>query len=200
MSIRGFMREPRILITGRPGIGKTTVVERALAALAPVVAEGFITKEMRDSSGARFGFEIVSLDGRSALLAQIGLRSPHRVGRYGVSLEAIESVAVPTITSAIQHADLIVMDEIGKMELLSAHFRAAVLRALRAHKPVLATISSRPHPFTDMLKQREDITLVEVTKSTRDHLPGQICAWLSGKEHGLYRPESNGLTWNKSQP
>jgi len=175
------MREGHILLTGRPGIGKTTVVERVLAALTSVEAGGFITREFRGPSSQRLGFEMDTLDGRRAVLAEVGLRSPYRVGKYGVNVEAIEAVGVPAIEGAIRHAGLIVIDEIGKMELLSSQFRAAVLDALCAPKPVLATIPSRPHPFTDMLKQRPDATLIEVTQSTRDRLPADICARLAGE-------------------
>ncbi len=177
------MSKQHILLTGRPGIGKTTVVERVLALMPDIQADGFITKEFRGPSGQRVGFELLGLDGQRAILAKVGLSSPHRVGRYGVSVKAIETVGVPAIQRAIQHADLIVIDEIGKMELFSNQFRAAVLDALRGPKPVLATIASRPHPFADRLKQMPGVALIEVTKGTRDELPKRIRAMLS-KEAG----------------
>lgn len=174
------MMRQRILLTGRPGIGKTTVIERVIAASAALRSGGFITREFRGPAGKRLGFEILTLDGRHATLAQVGLPSPYRVGKYGVSVQAVDSIAVPAIRSAIAQADLIVIDEIGKMELFSSAFRAAVLEAMDAPKSVLATIASRPHPFTDRVKAMQGVTLIEVTRNVRDTLPERISAMLLG--------------------
>ncbi len=105
------------LLTGPPGIGKTTVVERILARLK-VDAGGFLTREMREG-GRRTGFEIVTLDGKRGILATVKGRSRYRVGRYRVNVEELERVALPALERARRDCELMVIDEIGTMELFS---------------------------------------------------------------------------------
>jgi nucleoside-triphosphatase THEP1 len=86
----------KILLTGRPGSGKTTVIEWALAAMPKVQAGGFFTCEIRDAQGTRLGFEIVTLDGQETTLAHVRIRSAQRVGKYGVSPPSSTPSAMPT--------------------------------------------------------------------------------------------------------
>jgi len=172
-----------ILLTGLPGSGKTTVVERTLELLPDLNPGGFTTREIRDPTGARLGFEIRTLDGQSATLAHVRMRSsPQRVGKYGVDIRALEQTGVAEICRAVQDADFVVVDEIGKMELLSPAFREAIHAAIRSPKPVLATIMLRSHPFADALKQMPGAEMRLVTPQSRDALP----AWAADRiRHAL---------------
>jgi nucleoside-triphosphatase len=165
-----------VLVTGRPGCGKTTLIRRAVAELA-VPAAGFYTDEIR-SAGRREGFALVTLDGRRATLASVQTRSPHRVSRYGVDVRALESVGVSALEEATAGAKLLVVDEIGKMELFSPRFREAVLRALDAGGPVLASIMLSRHPFADALKERDDVRIIHLTPENRDRALGEVVAAL----------------------
>jgi nucleoside-triphosphatase len=167
---------PTVLVTGPPGCGKTTLMRRAVAELG-VPAAGFYTEEIR-SAGRREGFALVTLDGRRATLASVRIRSPHRVSRYGVDVQALESVGLPALEEATAGAKLLVVDEIGKMELFSPRFREAVLRALDAGGPVLASIMLSSHPFADALKARDDIRLIRLTPETRERVLGEVVAAL----------------------
>jgi nucleoside-triphosphatase len=169
----------KILLTGRPGTGKTTVVERTLALLNWPGATGFITRELR-RGGARQGFEAVSLDGETCVLAHRDLPGPHRVGRYGVDVDAFERVAVASIDPT-EHPDasLLVIDEIGKMECFSLRFCEAVRRALESAVPVLGTIAQLGGGFAGDIRSRQDITLVTVTAKSRDGLPSEVADQLA---------------------
>jgi len=159
---------PAILLTGRPGCGKTTLIRDIVRALG-VMAGGFYTEEVR-AGGRRLGFDLVTLDGGRATLASVHSRSPLRVSKYGVEREALDGLGASAIRSAIAEASLIVVDEIGKMELHSQGFREAVLAALDSGKPVLGAIMLGPHPFADALKARRDVEVLTVTEENRSQL------------------------------
>ncbi|UCD57140.1 MAG: NTPase [Candidatus Hydrogenedentota bacterium] len=162
----------KILLTGVPGVGKTTIV-REVARLLGQSAGGFYTEELRQG-GERVGFNIVTLDGRRAVLSHKEHKSRHRVGKYGVDTEAIESVAASAIENAIARDRTIIIDEIGKMELFSRKFRESVMRAFDSPSPVLAVIMLRPNPFADSIKRRPGVRTFEAKQSNRDSLPSQI--------------------------
>lgn len=164
-----------ILLTGRPGVGKTTVIRRVVEHLEGWKACGFYTRELRQG-GRRMGFQVVTLDGREGRLAEVGLGSPHRVGRYGVDLESFERMALPVLT--IPQADLIVIDEIGKMECFSHAFQQAVQRALDGPVPVVGTIGRGGPPFMHSVRRRGDVQLTEVTRANRAELPAQLAQML----------------------
>lgn len=180
-----------LLLTGPPGCGKTTVLQQALDLLRAGGWShfGFWTPELR-REGARYGFEIRLASGEASLLASVDTLGPARVGRYGVRPEVMADLVVPEIQRGVAAAEagaraVIVMDEIGKMELLSQPFREAVLQALDSPARVLATVMLRPHPFADALKARPDAFLLPVTRTNRDHLPRRVCELIAGPEAEL---------------
>jgi len=107
----------RLLLTGSPGIGKTTVIHAVLRRLEEVKCAGFYTEEKRHA-GQRVGFKIITLDGQEGTLASIGRKEP-TVGRYSIHVAEFERLVLPHLDLEITPADLYVIDEIGKMELLS---------------------------------------------------------------------------------
>ncbi len=165
------------LLTGHPGCGKTTLIRNVIERL-PFPAGGFYTLEIRPS-GVRQGFEIVTLDGRRGTLAHTSTQSPVKVGKYGVDLSALEGLAIAAIHQAIHAGALVVIDEIGPMEIASPRFCQAVLAALESPPPVLGTIVQRSLPFSDKIKRRPGVSLVDVTPANRDHLPDRLLADLN---------------------
>jgi len=166
---------PKVLLTGLPGIGKTTIIQRFLE-LTGAEAGGFFTEEIRQR-GQRFGFSLNLLSGHRYVLASVEIRSRFRVGKYGVDLQTFETYALPAIGEAIAARKLVVVDEIGKMEMLSQPFRQLIRIALdsKSLSPrILGTILSRPHPFADEIRRRPDVRIVEVTKENRDRLPAEL--------------------------
>jgi nucleoside-triphosphatase len=170
--MRVFGMSQRVLLTGRPGSGKTTLIKRVLNEL-PQRFGGFYTEEIRDH-GARVGFKVVALEGGDAVFAHVDFTTPERVGKYGLDLSALEAVGVKAIREAVQAHRPIVIDEIGPMEIRSVGFREAVNDALDSELPVLATIFSRSLPFTDGIKSRPDVVLIEVSPNNRDRLVSQL--------------------------
>lgn len=171
-----------LLLTGRPGIGKTTVI-REVARRLGARAGGFYTEEIR-TAGKRTGFRLVGLpEGRAtaALLASVNERGRYRVGRYSVHLDNLERVGVAAIRQAVHDAavSVVVIDEIGRMELYSAAFRQAVLQALNSRKPLVATIMAGRDEWVDAIRARAGVAQVRVTAENRQSLPEQVLAWLA---------------------
>jgi len=161
-------RRKNLFVTGHPGIGKTTLIERVLGALA-IDAGGFYTRELLDG-GRRVGFSITGLHGDSGVLAHVDYEGSFRVGKYGVNCADLERVGVRAIDEALEHSKLIVMDEIGRMELCSEAFQEAVGRALSSPTPVLGTIQDRANAFLDSVRARPDVEVVRVNTGNRECL------------------------------
>jgi nucleoside-triphosphatase len=149
-----------VLITGKPGCGKTTLIKKMLPHFYG--ASGFFTEEIRER-GVRVGFSIHTLDGFHGILAHKDSSSPIKVGRYGVNLIDIEE--------SCRHVGrgTVIIDEIGKMELHSATFRKIIIEKLE-EQTLCATIMEAPHPFCDMVKSRKDVTLYRLTLETREEI------------------------------
>jgi len=167
-----------LLLTGHPGCGKTTVIRKVIDVLGER-AGGFYTEEIF-GPGGRKGFRLITLAGEEAVLSHKDLRGPKvpRVGRYGVDMKVLETVGVAALRAALQAGQIVVVDEIGKMELLSPAFRDTVLRAIMGPSLVLGTIIYKPHPHADLFKMLAQVTLWEVNQRTRDELPRKVRAWL----------------------
>ncbi len=162
----------KVLLTGRPGCGKTTLIKRVVSNLARR-AGGFYTEEIREGR-TRAGFKIVTLDGEEAVFAHVDLKTPEHVGKYGLDLSALERIGVGAVHQALQARRLVVIDEIGPMEIRSLIFRDAVNEALDSEVPLLATIFARPLPFTEAIKSRPDVTLIEVRRDKRERLVSEL--------------------------
>lgn len=118
------------------------------------------------------------------MLAHVDLKEGPRVGRYVVDLEAFESIGVKAVLRAITAADLLVVDEIGKMELLSPAFRKAIREAFDSDIGIIATIMERSDPFCDSLKSRPDVELLHIDAETRDEVSSSLIEtvreWMTG--------------------
>ena len=166
-----------LLLTGKPGTGKTALIKEALAR-TKVKAGGFYTEEIR-TGGIRQGFRIVTLDGQEAILAHVNISSPYQVSKYGVDTDSLNRVGVSALRRAVKESDLVVIDEIGKMELLSPQFREAVTQAINSGKKVLGTIMLNPHPFADEIKRHPEVETLLVTRDNRTEVMRKILNWLT---------------------
>lgn len=156
-----------ILLTGEPGYGKSTLIERIVLRLDRPTT-GFFTREMRES-GRRVGFSITTLDGKRGLLAHVDIPGRYRVGRYGVNLPDLDQIAVPSMLPQAETV-VVVIDEVGKMECLSPVFRQTLMRTLDSPNTVIGSISRKGNAFIEAVKKRTDVHLVTVTETNRDTL------------------------------
>jgi nucleoside-triphosphatase len=168
-------RPPRVLLTGRPGSGKTTVIRRAVELIGSGRCRGFFTEEVREG-GRRIGFNVVTLDGQCGPLARVGAPGP-RVSRYGVDLRSFERLGVEPLEGELtERAGVLVVDEIGKMELFSDRFVGVLKRIFDpgAGWAILGTVMLGRHPKVDWLRRQSDIRFIEVTAANRDGLATEL--------------------------
>lgn len=169
-----------ILLTGRPGIGKTSIIKEVIDSLR-LDAGGFYTREMREG-GVRKGFEIITLSGKRGILAHVDCRSSYRVSKYGVNVKDLEEIAAPALEDALKNKECIIIDEIGRMELYSPKFCSLVKKALDSEKKVLGTMQARHNEFLDSIRGREDTKIIEVTFENRKRIIEEIKEILKWKE------------------
>ena len=169
------LRPLRVLLEGPPKIGKTTVASRLVRPLEEhgIPVGGFLTHEQR-RHGRRVGFVVHDLAGPEAVLAHEDFRTDARVGRFGVDVPAFERVALPALRQAQESGGVVVIDELGRMELASTAFVAAMHDVLGGPLAVVATVHVRSHPVTDALKERADARRLIVTEANRDALPHRL--------------------------
>ena len=163
-------------MTGRPGTGKTSLIKQALAEFSNR-AGGFYTEEIR-SQGVRKGFRLVTLEGQQAIFAHVDIQSRHRVAKYGVDTQSLDQVGVSALRQAAERCHLVIIDEIGKMELFSASFRETVLKIINSGKRLLGTIMLSSSPWTDAIKHRPEVNLVEVTRVNHRQILEDLRHWL----------------------
>jgi nucleoside-triphosphatase len=168
-----------LLITGLPGVGKTTLIRKVSEALKDFHPVGFYTEEIREE-GERKGFELISLEGKRGLLSQKHIESPYKVGQYRVDIKSFESF-LDSISFINPVTHLMIIDEIGKMECFSNRFKRLVREVLDSEKRIIATVASKGSGLITEVKQRQDVKLFEITPSNRDVLVSEILKEINPK-------------------
>ncbi|MDW8033917.1 MAG: NTPase [Nitrososphaerota archaeon] len=168
----------KILITGRPGIGKTTVVSKIVNILKSnnVSVGGMITYEVREG-GVRTGFVVEDLKtGSKGLMASIRYDSGPRVGKYVVNIAEIENIGVRAIESSLNNDEVVIIDEIGPMELYSNSFKTVVSKAFSSPKNIVATIHFKASndSFCKSILHKPGVKTYVVTIENRNSLPNII--------------------------
>ena len=172
-----------VLLTGRPGIGKTTVIHKFITRYL-FKTGGFFTREIREH-GTRVGFTIEAISSwnecrqdsdiiQRAVLAHVKSKSPFRLGRYGVNVSAMEEVGIAALRDGLRKAELIIIDEIGRMEMYSQQFQKEVVKVLDAPVSVLGVIQKYSTPFLNTIRERKDVNIIVVTHDNREILPEKL--------------------------
>ena len=154
-----------ILLTGPPQSGKSTLIEKVIKRVKRP-ATGFFTRELREK-GKRVGFLIETLDGKTGLLAHQNIKSNYRVGKYKVNIEDLNQIAVPSMIPSTAD-QMVVIDEIGKMECFSRLFKETLLRVLSAENQVVGSVTIKGDRFIQKIKNRDDVILISIYENTRD--------------------------------
>jgi nucleoside-triphosphatase len=157
-----------IIITGLPGVGKTTLIRSILHEIRSLNPIGFYTEEIREKS-IRTGFSLINVTGEKSILAAENIPSRFRVGKYGVDLVNFEKF-IGNIFFRDPASRLIIIDEIGKMECFSKLFTDLVMELLSSNKLVVATVALKGTGLIAQVKSRQDIELIEITTDNRNDL------------------------------
>ena len=182
------------LITGRPGIGKTTALLKTVNELKNkgYIVGGMLSREVREN-GRRVGFEIIDLStGNKGELAHLNQPTGPQVSKYKVNLADLDQIGVKAIRDGLKGAEVVVIDEIGPMELFSSAFKEAIKDVIHSQKLVLGVIHhSARDRIIDSTKGRNDTEIVEATLENRRGLPRlliqEIIQFLEEKRNQMAR-------------
>jgi nucleoside-triphosphatase len=167
------MRKRLLFLTGNPGIGKTTVLIKAVEILKSkgLTIGGMVSREVRSHS-ERVGFEILDIStNRRGWLAHVDQNQGPRVGKYRVNLDDLNNVGTAAVLKSVEDFDVVTVDEVGPMESCSTQFLEAVERAVESEKIVVGTIHWKMrNELIYKIRAREDAEIFVVTYENRDGL------------------------------
>jgi nucleoside-triphosphatase len=175
----------KIGLSGLPGVGKTTTLIKSIEMLEEegYRVGGMITEELKEGN-RRVGFYVHDWAGkRKEIFAHVDFDSKYRVGRYGINVDVLDSVGVRALEEAMNSADVIVIDEIGKMEVVSKKFVAVVRDIVDMDKHMILTLHKKSrNPLLQEIRRRDDIRMLEVTPINRNLLPFRIVNLIKGEQ------------------
>lgn len=166
------MEKSKILLTGKPGIGKTTAVKRIMSKLEGITIKGFYTEELRVNE-KREGFIIKGISSnKTEIFAHIEFKDLPKIGKYGVNTGALDEIV--KLEFSEPYPNLFVIDEIGPMECLSKRFSENVLKILNMDIPLLGTIKEKGDRFIEKIKSYPGVELYRLTSENRDFIVERI--------------------------
>ncbi|RCW50247.1 nucleoside-triphosphatase [Paenibacillus prosopidis] len=165
-----MMYEKIFFLTGKPRMGKTTLIKKIINEIGPDNCGGFYTEEIRDARD-RTGFKCVTLAGESQVIANVESNSSLKIGRYGIDISNFENVALKSIQDSLKSKKVTVIDEIGFMQMLSIPFQQMIYKVVSEnHHIVLGTIPLDSHPEIDKIKRLPGVKIINVNEENRDFI------------------------------
>ncbi|MCS7250026.1 MAG: NTPase [candidate division WOR-3 bacterium] len=156
------------LITGKPGIGKTTLIKKLISFFNLKNICGFYTEEIRERN-VRVGFKIITFYNGEGILAHINFFSPYKISKYYVDIQNFEKLVIPELSLA-KEKKIVFIDEIGKMELFSEKFKEKVIEIFNLNKIIIATIPISKIDFIESLKSLPKVKVYEITFENRNQM------------------------------
>lgn len=164
-----------ILITAKPRTGKSTCIKKFIDIVGINNCTGFYTEEVRDKeNGERTGFVIKTLDGREKELASVNFNSEIKISRYGVNLKNFEELCLPIIEDSFNNNKILIIDEIGPMQIFSTKYKELLMRLANSNKIVVGTIFYDDYEFLNEFKKLQNIELIELSFENRDDMPSVL--------------------------
>lgn len=165
-----------IFITGKVGIGKTTLIKEVTLPFREQVG-GFFTEEII-KDGGRHGFLLRTFSGKEAVLASRDIKGGPRISKYRVDLSTIDDIGVCDIADAIRTKKIAVVDEVGSMEILSKKFRDIFIKSLTSQVHVLATVREKSQPFSDEIKAYPDSAVLQLDRDNFAEIKESLREWI----------------------
>lgn len=166
----------KVFITGSVGVGKTTLVKQLMLQHAFSIG-GFYTEEVRQD-GRRQGFKLITFDGKEGIFSLKGMKSQHKLGKYGVDVGVLETIGVSAMLDGLKNKKIVVIDEIGSMEILSKKFHETLMQCLLSDAYVLATMRYKSQPFSDDLNRLDNKKIFVLTRDNFTDVKSQIRDWI----------------------
>lgn len=161
----------KILLTGKPGIGKSTILKEVLGSLQ-MPKYGIVAEEIRNDQNQRVGFEAMTSDGKSSIFAhKLAFKTEFSVGDYYVDINAINDFIVPELKEGLsKEKSVVFVDEIGRMQSFSAEFLSIIKSLFSGKVNVLATIVFEDEPWSLEFKKYPGVILIDVNEKNREFL------------------------------
>jgi nucleoside-triphosphatase len=166
-----------LFVTGKPACGKTTLIREVCFKNIDKIG-GFYTQEIYEAN-ERQGFLLKTFDGNEGVLAKKGMKSSHKLNKYGIDLSVLENIGIKAVYNAMEDKKIIVIDEIGSMEIISEVFRKALMDSLGSSLKVLASIRYQSQPFTNEIKQMSDSSIVYLSRDNYPEVKNTVEEWLN---------------------
>ncbi len=175
--------KPKILITGPPRCGKSTLISKLIEHYSKknYVIFGFKTPEVRNNDGNRVGFDLEDIfSGKKTQLARIGnYKTQFKLGKYRIFIDKFEKLILKLELIQNKKVDLIVLDEIGKMELFSRKFQEFVKKIFRSNISIIATIGKKmQHPLKDYILNVPEVILFNLTRQNQQKVFQEIISMI----------------------
>ncbi len=166
-----------IFLTGPLHIGKSTIINKVIQQWPEWKIGGFRTRPVFDNA-QKCGFIFQSFDGQEDCFAHTEMNSPDQFDVYHYDANIFETLGCSALGRSLSESDLIVMDEIGVMEIRARQFQQMIVRCLDAPVWVIGAFQQRADWFRKLLANRSDTVIFEVDSANRDELVQRIIALL----------------------